>query len=55
MSLDRKLSRIAVRLRDLQALASLDPRRIARRIVNKQIGRAMGKVASRLYLRRRKG
>lgn len=50
----RKLQRLAVRLRDIEALLSLDPRRWARRIVNKAIGRAVGQVASRLYLRRRR-
>lgn len=54
MSASRKLNRLAVRLRDIEALLSGDPRRILGRLWNKAVGRAVGRVASRLYVRRRR-
>lgn len=50
----RHLHRLATRLRDLEAFLTLDPSRWGRRIVNKAIGRAVGQVTRRLYLRRRR-
>lgn len=54
MSLSRRLTRAATRLRDLEALLSLDPRRWAMRLANRQIGRMVGRATRGLYLRRRR-
>jgi hypothetical protein len=48
----RRLARWAARLRDLSALLSGDPERILRRALNREIGRAIGRLTRPLYLRR---
>lgn len=52
-TLSRTLSRLAVILRDGEALLSLDPNRWAARVWNRLVGRTLGRVAGRLYVRRR--
>jgi len=51
MGLTRWLYRLARLSRDIEVLASGKPEKIARRLVNKAIGRALG---PRLYLRGRR-
>lgn len=50
----RRLHRLASRLRDLEALLSLDPRRIAARWYNKAVGRVVSKATRRLWWRVRR-
>lgn len=50
----RNAHRLAVLLRDIGALTSGDPARIGRRIVNRALGRAVGRITRPLYLRRRR-
>lgn len=52
MSASRHLRRLAVLLRDCEALFSLDPNEWARRAWNKAVGRALGRLGSRLYARK---
>lgn len=52
MTSSRRLRRLAVLLRDAEALFSLDPNTWARRLWNKAVGRALGRLGARLYLRR---
>ncbi len=48
----RELSKGGKTARDLSALASLDPKRIMRRLVNTQIGRLIHKVTKGFYWRK---
>lgn len=50
----RKLRRLAVLLRELEVVASGDPRTWAARLWNKAVGRGVGRVAARLYVRRKR-
>lgn len=54
MSTSRKLRRLTVLLRDAEVLFSCDPNAWARRAWNKAVGRGLGRLGSRLYLRRRR-
>lgn len=54
MTASRHLRRLAVLLRDAEVLFSLDPNAWARRLWNKQVGRGLGRLGSRLYARRRR-
>ena len=54
MTPSRRLRRLAVLLRDMGVLVSLDPCWWARRAYNKCVGRALGRLGARLYARRRR-
>jgi hypothetical protein len=52
MTASRRLRRLAVLLRDCEAAFSLDPNAWGRRLWNKAVGRALGRLGGLLYLRR---
>ena len=52
MTPSRRLRHLAVLLRDLEAFFSLNPNAWARRLYNKRVGRALGRLGARLYARR---
>lgn len=54
MTLSRRLRRLAVALRDAEAILSLDPRQWAARAWNKVVGRGVGRLAGKLYVRRKR-
>jgi len=47
--LSRSLFRADPRTRDVEAIASSDPVKVARRIRNKIIGRSLGRLLTRLW------